>query len=1194
MYLNQANFAIKFQSILEKYYLKPLNGADKNNLKDGSIEREIHGAQHASEATLWSLVMNNLLQTLTPDYVNASLETIAKHIGSNTQEVLLLILMTMGCHDAARKGEGQDIWESQSAEIALETLKELGLEEKHARPFSAAIVFKDKPDEYKNALKSLGIEEKDYNKFDYIRKIVNLGDNLDLMRCIKNFESKYIFNTLATVEGFNENHHEMIMKLIKEIHQFIYDQGNMLFSCTVKDLNGNDVVSHKSHFSKKEKVKYEHAENVFAALFSEALKNPFFESFIKNFSVPKTIKYEGEMMFNPFIHGTNTSILSILPKSEFNIMSPLEMMDDYQAVSMTGELTRGGYDVVGSTVIKEGGIGKTSFGIMSANGLNSYTLEDIISNYANMHSNPSDDNLCEFKSSVSRGLSQAFSNINLLLIYFTRARQMHNSLEEVITEEEVNRLREQMEATSQFFYFIQLLGTYIHPNFEALKQSGMEQDITDAANTLLTFENIVNKIINNKINMKEIVANPTAENLRKALSVLEFPAKCTIKSGFSGRDKDIELPITQFFCLEPNYPAKLYDRNEPNYTFYRMSQNWVSGYKINDLLEGFLSAEQTSEFFIKLGEKAKQHLIGFDDRVRLFEKLVKAPQYKFQLTNLQGYFLEKKYPIVLVSENEDKISLYNKQTDEYRSNSALKLGFDVKIIATDTNEHRLEIMKYLELHHNNNIQVVLFDDLKKSKKSHKKPSAPHNHSDGVPTLKWLSAQKVPKSLAQSVRENSSEISEKRIQSPKLFSEQNISEVSVLLNDVKTYQDIQFEPCCTYRCASPTHHAAIELLVKAGFKQKEFKSLIGYSAKDNIMLAKLIVYLAELNLSQFYKEILENNEFKEVLALFFKANIKEGISEELLGNRSAIKLIYEQRYYFSKKSHCLNAIIALCKYQPNLFNEEANKEVLHDSLSKLIIYFDKNKLQKYYNTLLKNSDIAFSLLWAIENNNVSNEIIESILDNQNITQAISKHYISISDLQQLEAGFILSKLGIEINWSIDYERKNAIHLLNKQGFTDKSYYLKAMNSKGIIAALSDYEISTLFQINAVFTANELHTLNNEELDKIKKYPQLTKMLAFANNKDEWNLYSEFYGLLGKLEMLSTNQSTYNVAITLIKDINNEIDQCFSFANNVPNKMDLFSVKCNKLIEVARAVLELNTGLVGVRSYALTRPQNCEFM
>ncbi|MBA2653195.1 MAG: hypothetical protein H0U73_13165 [Tatlockia sp.] len=166
--LTNTNFTIWFQEMLETNYLQPFGGMHKENLKDGYIERGVHGAQHASNATLWALAIHNLLQTLFPEYVNKSLQTIAKHLNLDEEAVLLFILMTMGCHDTARQGEGVDEWEKESAENTVKILKKLGLEEKQAKLFAAAIEFKDNPREYEFKLPS-GIYNTDLSKFDYIR-----------------------------------------------------------------------------------------------------------------------------------------------------------------------------------------------------------------------------------------------------------------------------------------------------------------------------------------------------------------------------------------------------------------------------------------------------------------------------------------------------------------------------------------------------------------------------------------------------------------------------------------------------------------------------------------------------------------------------------------------------------------------------------------------------------------------------------------------------------------------------------------------------------------------------------------------------------------------------------------------------------------------------------------------------------------
>ena len=247
------------------------------------------------------------------------------------------------------------------------------------------------------------------------------------------------------------------------------------------------------------------------------------------------------------------------------------------------------------------------------------------------------------------------------MIYFTRARQTHQSLEKVITQEELHTLNEQLEGTIQFYYFIQLLGTHIHPNFETMKNALTQssslnnRDITDAAYSLFTMKDIVEKIMLYKIDMKDIVLHPTEENLNKALKVLEFPKKATIKSGFEAENKDIELPITQFFSLKKPEQS-VSERDEPYNTghFGYFSRN-ISGYSINNCLEKFLSSTVKSNYFIGLSKKATKYIVALEDRIRVFNKLVQTPQEQFNFTAKQQNLLESTYPLIFVSEANDVV-----------------------------------------------------------------------------------------------------------------------------------------------------------------------------------------------------------------------------------------------------------------------------------------------------------------------------------------------------------------------------------------------------------------------------------------------------------------------------------------------------------------------------------------------------------
>jgi len=284
--LNEKNFYIKTQEIIEQYYLAPMDRSKKSNLRNGHIERTVHGAMHACRVTLWALVMHQFLQKIASNYVHASLDKIAAHVHSNANTVLLLILITATCHDSARRGEGGDVWEAESADNTRHFLISLGLEETHARLFANAIQWKDNIAQYNKELIKFGIAAQDCNAFDYIRKLINLGDTLDIMRCMQPFDTKYVFKTMQSINGFDLNvHHDDVLLIIQSIHQIIYDQSDMLWGCHVND--ANQIVSrHNTNFSLTKKLKYEHADNSFLSILQDILIYPAISSLLQEQMMP--------------------------------------------------------------------------------------------------------------------------------------------------------------------------------------------------------------------------------------------------------------------------------------------------------------------------------------------------------------------------------------------------------------------------------------------------------------------------------------------------------------------------------------------------------------------------------------------------------------------------------------------------------------------------------------------------------------------------------------------------------------------------------------------------------------------------------------------------------------------------------------------------------------------------------------------
>ncbi|WP_133129079.1 hypothetical protein [Legionella quinlivanii] len=412
--------------------------------------------------------------------------------------------------------------------------------------------------------------------------------------------------------------------------------------------------------------------------------------------------------YDPFIHGTTSAALALMSKTNFQLMPIMKMIDDFQVAPMGGELTRGGYEFIGFELVQKEKIGAISFGNLKTG---EYNLKEVTGGYTQFVPPTKTAVLNNFRNLLNRPIVGA--ELNLLLIYFTRARQMHQSLDQIITKNELNSLKQRLQAITQFYYFVQLLGTYIFPDFEAIEKAILppssltKRDITDAVYSFLNFEGLIQKIIDSRMDIKSILLNPTADNLENALGLLQLPDKLTIKSGVCGDIKDIELPVTQFFSLARPSASKKSPAFKRSHFVY-LAQN-KSGDGINNVLENFLSQKLNADFFVNMAKDAQSYVSALEDRIRVLNKLADTPQAQFELTVNQKTLLDSTYPIIFVSESD----LIKPHCKEYRSTAPLKLGEDIRMIATDNREHREQIRTYLRQHQLNPVQVVLFSDLEK-------------------------------------------------------------------------------------------------------------------------------------------------------------------------------------------------------------------------------------------------------------------------------------------------------------------------------------------------------------------------------------------------------------------------------------------------------------------------------------------------
>lgn len=182
--------------------------------------RTIHGILHAAQAAHWGRMIFNLRKrrALPDDPVNEM-----------DYEDLALIMIGLLFHDAARLDDGKDHWDNESAALCFDYCHlTLGVPYARAREIAEAIANKDyQPgDDYWiiDAVAHEGnvgydlefTKQKEVYKNPYT-SIIHDADCLDIMRCTKNFDARYLH-----LDSADPN----IERLIAEINLSITRQQN--------------------------------------------------------------------------------------------------------------------------------------------------------------------------------------------------------------------------------------------------------------------------------------------------------------------------------------------------------------------------------------------------------------------------------------------------------------------------------------------------------------------------------------------------------------------------------------------------------------------------------------------------------------------------------------------------------------------------------------------------------------------------------------------------------------------------------------------------------------------------------------------------------------------------------------------------------------------------------------------------------
>ncbi|HEX4044526.1 MAG TPA: hypothetical protein VHZ76_02540, partial [Gammaproteobacteria bacterium] len=711
------NFYHHSQHIIEKHYLLPLlrdtAGAllparTKENLRDGRIERQQHGAMHVSRAQALVLILHGIMKNSSENNKNTQ-DTFAyfkQTFGLDETHIIMLIRYAVLYHDAAREHEARDTNEAKNAKLYHDFLIENGLPEDFVKVFSMIVECKDDPKKYEDFLRKQGIAEECLTYYQYLRQLVALADCKDIIRCNGRFSVRIAKEIMPNFPD------DDLLTVVKQMHALIRSQKDMLFGCEIILLDETVLALKETNpcYALSSKVLFEHAENACSAMMTYIIKqDAYLGEFLKP-EVPRFLSTElatVQPVFQGFLHGSNSLSLALQRMTAFTFEHPITLINKFGVAPFGGEITEGGLRTLG----KSSGF---SFGALSSRGMNDYTLEKVLEKYTVTTSPTKELALQQAKDCAAHVLAGGCNYIDILSIYVGRAQQLGA---EVFSQAELEKFNLDYNAIIQFFYLISLLGKQIHVNFPLFEGMSKEikKDCQDAVLAHLTFKHILNKIKqlnrDHNVNIKDICDHPTTENLQLVLTLFEVPLTSTVRTSFG--KKEISLSTGQFFTLNSDfkYPEEVPIELFPGFSYFDVNKNY---YNADGLIQRFSRLEDLDgahvfnmflhdylightvhrELLEKMRDLAIKHIELLNGKLAQLNQLVNAKKV-CKFTPLEKYFLEEPFPVIYICEKEENVYLYDFGEQEFRATGPVKLGEEITMIAVENTKDAAKVQEFL-------------------------------------------------------------------------------------------------------------------------------------------------------------------------------------------------------------------------------------------------------------------------------------------------------------------------------------------------------------------------------------------------------------------------------------------------------------------------------------------------------------------
>ena len=439
-----------------------------------------------------------------------------------------------------------------------------------------------------------------------------------------------------------------------------------------------------------------------------------------------------------FVTATSSAIFAFLHLTDFFLTSPIELVKKRHYAPFNGELDRGLSDARQES--------PPAFAAFNETGI--YCLEYIIANYA--MPKPVTDKprlIRDVVSQFHKGSDVAFSNINAMIVFLTRAKQVGIQNDECLSEVKLDDLLKNMRGTIQFFYLLLIIGHHIAPDFAKMDSlDPIDKDnILAAIKTHFSFKGLLDRMTSTGIDIESIYKAPTEDGLKQVIKLLQLPKTLTVIQQESYRDYEypdneiemfcnpepsiitkwrfvesqVTLPFTDVFVAQQSTFPRISKGVEraPGF-FCEMIVRADSHCDVGTFLKDLADSSITQLTLTKFHAEMVNYIKHFEEKLNLLLTILDAEPSNV-LDSPYGHFVTEPFPIVFgVDRMETMVSnttFYMKEAEEYRTSIPPQLGKNIRVIATDTPRNQEKLRAYLEQHHLSSVAVVSFNDFYKAR-----------------------------------------------------------------------------------------------------------------------------------------------------------------------------------------------------------------------------------------------------------------------------------------------------------------------------------------------------------------------------------------------------------------------------------------------------------------------------------------------